>query len=431
MLRFGIVASSLQSDPWLHRYAVFTALATLGLVVMGGLVTSHGVGMAVPDWPTSYGYNMFALPVSTWLTGGVFHEHTHRLWASFVGVLVVALTRWIGGRSARLPLSLVGATEIAAGLVLMKIGGDWKGAGHFLLGIGGVVLLAGLAWVRNERASGALLKLAWTAFWLVQLQGLLGGLRVVLDAWRVGEVRLGTALGIFHGCLGQAFLVLLAVIALFTSRWWTERGASASHGSIRAEQELRAPFFGFILGTTVLIFLQLVLGATMRHQHAGLAIPDFPLAYGKLWPDTSAEAVTRYNAQRIEVTALNPITSFQIVLQMLHRGMALLIFAGVAASAWKVRSSRFSRLRRLAFLWLALIVSQIGLGAWTIWSNKAADVATAHVLVGALSLVTGVLISLICLRRKIPSVEETASAGSLLENVQAGVLRSTPEAIQK
>ena len=80
--------------------ACLTALATLGLVGVGGLVTSHGVGMSVPDWPTSYGYNMFALPVSVWLTGGVFYEHTHRLWASLVGVLVVALTRWLGGRRA-------------------------------------------------------------------------------------------------------------------------------------------------------------------------------------------------------------------------------------------------------------------------------------------------------------------------------------------
>ena len=84
----------------LHRFAVFTVLATLGLVGMGGLVTSHGVGMAVPDWPTSYGYNMFALPISTWLTGGIFHEHTHRLWASEVGILTIVREK-IAPRSYR------------------------------------------------------------------------------------------------------------------------------------------------------------------------------------------------------------------------------------------------------------------------------------------------------------------------------------------
>ena len=55
----------------LHRFAVATALATLGLIAMGGLVTSHGAGMAVPDWPTTYGYNMFLFPISLW-KGGIF-----------------------------------------------------------------------------------------------------------------------------------------------------------------------------------------------------------------------------------------------------------------------------------------------------------------------------------------------------------------------
>src|SRR3989454_8454843 len=105
------------NNPWLHRFSVATAAAGLCLICVGGLVTSHGVGMAVPDWPTSYGYNMFALPISTWFTGGVFHEHTHRLWASWVGVLVVTLTRWLGGNKSRLPLAVIGLAEIIAGLV--------------------------------------------------------------------------------------------------------------------------------------------------------------------------------------------------------------------------------------------------------------------------------------------------------------------------
>src|SRR5215468_7349229 len=100
--------------PWLHRFAVLTALATLGLIGMGGLVTSNEVGMAVPDWPTSYGYNMFALPIHFW-QGGIFYEHSHRLWASCVGVLVVALTRWLGGHRSRLPLALIGLAEVAVG----------------------------------------------------------------------------------------------------------------------------------------------------------------------------------------------------------------------------------------------------------------------------------------------------------------------------
>ena len=61
---------------WLNRFAVFTAVSTLGLIWLGGLVTSHGVGMAVPDWPTTYGYNMFFFPISQWV-GGIFYEHAH------------------------------------------------------------------------------------------------------------------------------------------------------------------------------------------------------------------------------------------------------------------------------------------------------------------------------------------------------------------
>ena len=70
-----------RTTPGLHRFAVLTAVATLGLVGIGGLVTSHGAGMAVPDWPNTYGYNMFFFPISQWV-GGIFYEHTHRLAAS-------------------------------------------------------------------------------------------------------------------------------------------------------------------------------------------------------------------------------------------------------------------------------------------------------------------------------------------------------------
>ena len=156
----------------------------------------------------------------------------------------------------------------------------------------------------------------------------------------------------------------------------------------------------------------------MRHQHAGLAISDFPLAHGNIWPDMSAEAVAGYNARRIEVTTSNPITAFQIGLHLAHRLMAVAIVICAGTLAWRSRrreeaeGATVSRhpplhvggeesgaLRRLAFLWLALIFVQANLGAWTIWSNKAADVATAHVVIGSLSLVTGVVGCLICFGR--------------------------------
>src|SRR5215212_11274276 len=77
-------------SPTLHRLALLTAIATFPLIFMGGLVTSHGAGMSVPDWPNSYGYNMFTFPPSKWV-GGIFYEHTHRLMGTVVGMLSIAL----------------------------------------------------------------------------------------------------------------------------------------------------------------------------------------------------------------------------------------------------------------------------------------------------------------------------------------------------
>src|SRR6185503_1148618 len=85
----------------LHRIALLTAVATFPLIFMGGLVTSHGAGMSVPDWPNSYGYNMFTFPPSQWV-GGIFYEHTHRLMGSLVGLFATFLfmIAWGFGRSA-------------------------------------------------------------------------------------------------------------------------------------------------------------------------------------------------------------------------------------------------------------------------------------------------------------------------------------------
>jgi heme a synthase len=432
---------------WLRRYACFTALATLVLIAIGGLVTSHNAGMAVPDWPNSYGYNMFLFPVSKWV-GGILYEHTHRLWASIVGVLVVGLTRWLGGRRSRLPLGLIGLAEVLGGAALLQLGSDWKGAGYFLTGIGGVVLLASAIWARNEPSDRPLPLLGWLAFVTVQLQGLLGGLRVVLFK---------DELGIFHGTLAQVFFVLLCVIAVLTTRWWRRlvgagyrrseasrlvsetvetvdwapagSGTSLKRGVNESSMGRLRPASWSLTCVTLLILGQLILGATMRHQHAGLAIPDFPLAYGKVWPAMDSASVEHYNQTRIEATAVNPITVAQIGLQMAHRIVAVLILAGVAFSAWLTRQNLGSKntVSKMTLGWLVLILSQALLGAATIWSGKAADIATAHVLLGALSLASGTVISLVAITqgrtaavsktsRIVPALHEHDSSTAYLEN---------------
>jgi cytochrome c oxidase assembly protein subunit 15 len=317
---------------WLFWFAVLNAVATFLLIGLGGLVTSHEAGMSVYDWPTSYGYNMFALPFKFW-TGLAFFEHTHRLLASVVGLLTTILAVWLWLKDSR----------------------PW------------------LHW------------LGITAFLLVIVQGILGGLRV---RWQLDW------LGVPHGAVAQTFLTLTAAIALFTSRWWL---GAATQKQIAVPRGLRS----HVLYVTVLIFIQLLIAATMRHQHAGLAIWDFPLAHGKIWPATTPEAIADYNAHRPLGTIGNPVTAFQVNLQMLHRFVAYAIFLGVAAAAFLARKKLGGRdsLTKWAWFWFALLTLQIALGAATIWTNKAADVATGHVMVGALALLTGVLWWLAALRR--------------------------------
>jgi cytochrome c oxidase assembly protein subunit 15 len=240
----------------------------------------------------------------------------------------------------------------------------------------------------------------------VILQGVLGGLRVT---------QMKDELGIFHAALAQLFFGLVTAIALVTSPWWQRHAASKN--SIYARHRFRYLF----AAVTGLIFVQLLMGATMRHQHAGLAIPDFPLAYGKLWPAADAESVARYNQARGEVTAMNPITAGQIHLQMAHRFLALAILAAVAWIAGRVRRQCgwSSPLTRLSTSWLGLILAQAALGAWTIYSNKAADIATAHVAVGALSLINGVLLVLAAARLEAGSQAEPRPVDRVVSPVAA------------
>src|SRR5687768_9580835 len=89
-VRFPVLMTPTEYNRPLHVLALLTAAATFPLIFMGGLVTSHGAGMSVPDWPNSYGYNMFTFPPSKWV-GGIFYEHTHRLMGAVVGMLAIAL----------------------------------------------------------------------------------------------------------------------------------------------------------------------------------------------------------------------------------------------------------------------------------------------------------------------------------------------------
>ncbi len=297
--------------------------ATFVLLCSGGIVTSKGVGMSVPDWPTTYGYNMFLFPISGWV-GGIFYEHLHRLIGSLIGLMTMILAAWLFSAEPR----------------------RW-------------VKILGLA-----------------AFVAVCVQGLLGGLRVTLYK---------NEIGIFHAVLAQSFFCLLGILAVSTSPKF-----------LRGDWDIFLPHPSLkklVLLATALILVQLGIGASMRHAHLGLSIPDFPLAYGRVVPDTSSATLEKINAVRVEDGQM-PTTAAQIWLQMKHRIMAFVILGLVAAVAWICFTNPIARsAANWSAVWLVMIFSQVALGAWTVWSNKAADVATAHMALGALSLLFGVIFS--------------------------------------
>jgi heme a synthase len=334
----------------LHILAVLTTLATFPLIFMGGLVTSHGAGMSVPDWPNSYGYNMFTFPPSMWI-GGIFYEHTHRLMGTVVGMLAIALTVY----AWRAEIAYVFGRVLAA--VSRGRAGGWQ--------------------LERRHSSG----IRWVCLGVlatVIMQGVLGGLRVVL---------VQVDLAIVHACFAQAFFCLAAYAALVTSKWWTEApDLSQSEAVFSGRRLIVACVIALIA-----IYAQLIVGAAMRHYQAGLAVPDFPLAYGEVIPTAATHAgIHEINDHRAWNLHLPPVTVGQVWLHMGHRmGAVIVSLAVIAAVVLVLRSHRGeSALIRPALLLSGLLVTQVTLGALTVLWRKPADVASAHVAVGALTLVT-------------------------------------------
>jgi cytochrome c oxidase assembly protein subunit 15 len=419
----------------LRVFSILTAVMTFVLVWVGGLVTSHGAGMAVPDWPNTYGYNMFFFPISKWM-GGIFYEHSHRLIASGVGFLTTILAFWLFGYKSRKLLRGIGAFFFAIGIFLMIVRPAKLNDELLMIGVGAVGLVASFVWPRCEPAPKWLRTLGVIAFIAVVTQGVLGGLRVT---------QMKDELGIFHATLAQLFFCLVSAIALFQTKFWREINRRYATNLTEGEQirginptatidnryavgnntSRDSSIRTGVLVTTCLILAQLILGATMRHQHAGLSIPDFPLAYGKLWPATDAESVTHYNQMRTEVEGYQFITGGQVILQMVHRLMALAIVIAVTTCFVRVfRQFGWSHLlTRWSCAWLVLICCQAFLGAATIWTGKSADIATAHVAFGALSLLSGALLTIVAFRLLAANAGTQTRAVSMENNF--GISHST------
>lgn len=198
---------------WLSSFAFVAACATFLLLIVGGLVTSNKAGLAVVDWPNTFGSNMFLYPLSR-MTGGIYYEHAHRLIGSLVGLTTLALT-----------------------IQIFRIDGR--------------------RWLKY---------FATVALLVVIVQGTLGGLRVT-GRFTLSQSATETApsivLAVIHGVLAQIFLGMIVAIWAFTSRTWRNPAQRAAHGPA-----------GLQLGaaTIALLFVQLVLGASQRHLARGLLI---------------------------------------------------------------------------------------------------------------------------------------------------------------
>jgi cytochrome c oxidase assembly protein subunit 15 len=289
----------------LHRFSKFLVACTVLLILAGSLVTSHDAGLSVPDWPTSYGWNMFTFPPSMWVAN-ILYEHGHRLIASTVGFLTIVMAVWLWIAEPRRWMRWFGVATLGS----------------------------------------------------VVAQGLLGGLTVLFF--------LPAAISTAHAGLAEIFFCMTVAIAIFTSPGWI-----AGYGDARDDGAVRA----LATAATVLIYAQILVGATMRHTGAGLAIPDFPWMFGHLIPDHWSSA---------------------IAIHFTHRVGALLVTIAIVALAGHIFSKNGDRreLTRPAMLIVALVALQVTLGALTVLTRRDPWINSFHVLCGALVLTTSLVITL-------------------------------------
>ena len=288
--------------------AIFAALGSVWvfvLVTLGAFTTSIGAGMVFPDWPLSHG----SINPEGWLRDiSMFAEHSHRLTGMMMGLITIGLTLWLWRREER-------------------------------------------PWLRQ---------LGGWALGIVILQGIIGGQRVTLNAIAVPgfQMSLGEMLRIPHGILAQVYVCLLIAIAVSTSRAWVEHAVPVSD---------RVRKIG--IACCVLLFVQLAIAATMRHNGAGLAIPAFPHS-------------------TTDGQWLPPHWDFRVTIHFAHRVMALVLAVALTWFAWVVHRDRAATpaMRAAAATLVALLVLQIVLGAQIIWTFRRAEITTGHVVVGALTL---------------------------------------------
>ena len=324
-------------NPRLACLSKLTCVATLGLIFAGGAVTSKNVGLAVPDWPTSFGYHMWGMPFAMW-KGGVLYEHLHRVFASVVGLLVLIMSIWL-------------------------------------------LLSERRRWVRW---------LGLSCLVAVVLQGLLGGLTVRLN--------LPLPVSVAHGVLAQVFFALTVVLAYGLSRehvTGAEATVSRNAGFVRASWLMVALIVFQLLVAVTMRHDMKHQGGIAVPDFPTVAnrwwprIDQAAVDWVNAW---RADAVWEHG-KKFELN--EPVRESQIVIHVLHRVLALFILlscVGLSFYAWRRRIPANAQISLYALD--AIVALQIMLGVMVVWSSKGELLATLHVALGALTLGATVLLAM-------------------------------------
>lgn len=259
-------------------------------------------------------------------TGGIFYEHFHRLFAGVVALMTVGM----------------------AVILYLKESRAWM----VVLGCAAVVS--------------------------VLLQAFLGGLTV----WYQLPVLVSSS----HAVLAQTFFLITLAIWYGLSRERAQRIARIQTGAT----EYATPLRRGALVLVALVYVQLFLGAVMRHTESGLAVYDFPTTAGRILPLVDDNMLIDINNWRFEHTdslgaVLPDVTRQQVWIHLAHRGGAMLVAAAIGVLAWMAWKRRASHplLWRTACWLCGAVLLQIALGAVTIWTVKQPYVTSIHVVTGA------------------------------------------------
>lgn len=256
----------------------------------------------------------------------------------------------------------------------------WEHLHRMVASVAGLLTFALTFWVYKADARRWVRRLSLAASAAVLVQGILGGLTVIflLPAW----------LSSSHGTLAQIYLCMVVTIALVTSPRWkdiVEKRRDAGSPSLRA----------VALATTGVIFTQLIIGAFMRHTESGLAVPDFPMMFGSWAPPLTEEGLAAANKELWKLD-YPQVTMGQMVIHLVHRLWAVVVSGMIIWTSVKIfrEQSGNSMLRRSAYLLLLLLVCQVTLGILTVLTEKQFTITSLHVVTGAVTLATSVVLTI-------------------------------------